>query len=1369
MSDSSPEEADSPSRRGLSRRTVVQSGAALLAAVAITAASPQRASAALSQLVGSPSPSDLALYRPTSASTTDYAPTPANFAVDGFVETGVRGSGWRAATGSGEGQWIAVDLQGVCSIERVRLTFEAALTDPAFNGNYGETYGNEVLSSAATAFSLQVSSDGHSWQDAYATTTGPGGVVDVRLPKTVKARWIRMVETARSNTNPVGLNGFEVYGVPQGHRPAATGWTDWSDERLPAPALAVASDGTVPIDTGWELTADSYVGTSDGKVVSTPGSLQHIQWLPAVVPGTVHGALVAEGKLPDPVGGFANLHAPEALSRHDWWYRRDFTIPRGLNTGPRRHVWLELDGITQTADVFVNGQSVGSVANPFVRGHFDIAPFLSSGTGHGHQPGAQTLAVRTRPMAHPGVPGDKSSNGNTFLQGGHLFLDSPTYLASSGWDWMPAVRDRGTGIWNHVRLRSTGHAVIGDAHVVTKLPNLPALDVAELTITVPVRNAGKTSISTRVSISFDSVNASQTITVPANTELDVVFSPTNTPALRLRRPRLWWPNGYGDPTLHALTITTAIGGATSDKRTTQFGIRQFDYASNQPIVVPQATTPTFIVAQGSDQPGQVVTFPRQTARYVRLKLDTRATQYGFSIWRFAVLDSKNSAGSDLAQGHAASASSTGESWGTADKAVDGDASTRWASEYADDQWLEVDLGSNVSFDTVQVAWENAYAARYEVQTSDDGKTWDTAQAVDNTGAYGDSFVQTETFASQTARFVRIQGGKRVSSYGISMWRLSVYNEDDPTDLALSASATSSSDDGNPASNAVDGNPRTRWSSGYQDNQWIQVDLGAPRQFSSIAIDWELAYARDYTIQVSDDGTTWRTALSVDNRITQLTLSVNGVRVFCRGGNWGYDELLRRVDAGVSNGRLENTVRMHRDMNFTMIRNWLGSSDRDELYALCDQYGLLMWNDFWEAGQFPDDIPGYVDTVVETIRRYRIHPSIVVWCGANEEEPPGHIDAGMAKAVADHEPDTIYIPNSAGGIASGHGPYRWVEPSNYYDKTTYDTGTFGFHTEIGMPVLPVTETMRNLVGDERGWPIGEVWNYHDWSETANQQTAGYKAAIEDRLGTAESLDQLATRAQFVNYENHRAMFEAWNANLWNDATALLLWMSHPAWYSTVWQTYDYDLDVNGAYYGARAGCEPLHVQASPTDWQIVAVNHTTTARKGVTVRADVYDLNGRRLGERREVHIDMGASSTTRAFVVEVPAHAPALHLVRLTMSDHTGTLSTNTYWRYQQPNDMRLLTTGPKTRLGLTGHSIRPEGGRRSTSVTVSNRGGTVAAMTRLSVRTRRGERVLPATYSDNYFWLLPGESREVAVQYPAASGNVSFRAEAYNAPAVTA
>src|ERR1700722_8946931 len=136
----------------LSRRGLLTSGATLLAGFGLSAALPAtRAFAAGPAPVGTGTGkaasalSDLALYRPVSASSTAYAATPAAFAVDRIAETGVKGSGWRAATGGR--QWIAVDLQAPCVIESVVLTFEADAGDqpfsPASGGNpYANTTGD---------------------------------------------------------------------------------------------------------------------------------------------------------------------------------------------------------------------------------------------------------------------------------------------------------------------------------------------------------------------------------------------------------------------------------------------------------------------------------------------------------------------------------------------------------------------------------------------------------------------------------------------------------------------------------------------------------------------------------------------------------------------------------------------------------------------------------------------------------------------------------------------------------------------------------------------------------------------------------------------------------------------------------------------------------------------------------------------------------------------------------------------------------------------------------------------------------------------------------------------------------------------------
>ncbi|MFG2076483.1 discoidin domain-containing protein [Nonomuraea maritima] len=1347
----------------LSRRSVVLTGATLLAGfgAGLTFPSPSRADARTPR--GGAAPEELAAYRPITVSSTDYAPTPGEFAVDRLKSVGVRGSGWRAA--AGDPQWICVDLQAECDVTALRLTFEATADDPVFvpspNGSPRDnTTGQEILSSCAVAYVIETSRDNRTWTAVHRTDSGAGGVEDIALAQPARARWVRMTVTKRSNANPLGLNGFEVYGTTRGHRPSATGWTDWGTHHHKAPKLEVAADGTVPLESGWTLTMDDWAG-GDGAALSRP-AVDTSAWLPATVPGTVLGTLVEQGHLPDPVAGFNNLHIPEALSRHSWWYRRGFDLPRGLPTGPGRHVWLEFDGINHKADIWLNGQRVGDLTYPFGRSAHDITGLL---TAHGEQ----ALAVQITPMPFPGSPGDKGPEGLAFVDAGANMMNrnSPTYLASSGWDWMPAVRDRVSGIWNHVRLRSTGHAVLGDPRVDTKLPGLPDTRTAELTIVVPVRNAGESELSVAVSAAFGDVRVSQTVTVPAGESVDVTFSPATHDRLRLRDPKLWWPNGYGEPHLHGLTLVASVDGHESDRRVTRFGIRQFGYEQHVPLPF----------GGGSDSYVQSVDLGEQQAQYVRIMCLTRATDWGSSLWALSVYDDA-APGVDLALHKDATASSSDEDAHAPGNVTDGDAGTRWASKFADNEWIRVDLGAKVSFRRIDLTWEQAYAATYVVQVSDDDSTWRDVAAVDNSAVplpfnRGDASLQTVDFPARTARHVRIACGQRATGWGNSLWTLSVINSAAPqSDLARGKRATASTEEsGNPAANATDGNPNTRWVSDYADNQSIQVDLESSVTFDRIVILWEVAHPKTYTIQVSDDGATWTDVKTVDLAPEPLKISVNGVRVFARGGNWGWDELLRRMP----DTRMDAAVRMHRDMNFTMIRNWVGSSTREEFYAGCDEHGLLVWNDFPNAWAMdPPDHQAYNDLARDTVRRYRIHPSVVVWCGANEGNPPAAIDEGMRTAVESEAPGILYQNNSAGGTVTGGGPYGWVEPQRYYSPSTYGSQNFGFHTEIGMPVVSTAESVRNLAGSEPEWPIGGVWYYHDWSTRGNQAPQNYQAAIETRLGPSDGLDDFARKAQFVNYENGRAMFEAWNAHLWQDATGLMLWMSHPAWHSTVWQTYDYDFDVNGMYYGTRTACEPVHVQAGLDDWKVLAVNHTARELKGVTVTAQAYDLRGRGLGAPQRKQLDVASSATAEAFTAGWTDDLPDLHLLRLTLEDGTGrTLSRNDYWRYREPADLRALNDARRVKVTASVGKVTKAGTRRVLTAELRNRGDAVAAMVRLTlVDDRSGERVLPTLYSDNYVWLLPGESRTVELSWPADSlptGRPAVRVEGYNVDGVTA
>ncbi|MET9618420.1 discoidin domain-containing protein [Kitasatospora indigofera] len=208
---------------------------------------------------------------------------------------------------------------------------------------------------------------------------------------------------------------------------------------------------------------------------------------------------------------------------------------------------------------------------------------------------------------------------------------------------------------------------------------------------------------------------------------------------------------------------------------------------------------------------------------------------------------------DLAYGRLATASSAESSALGAANAVDGFDATRWASGYSDNQWLQVDLGSSRTFTSVRLNWEGAYGKDYDIRTSGDGTTWTTvAQRRGRTGAGQDTL----TFPAATGRYVRMQGITRGTTFGYSLYSFEVIGGD----LAQGRTATASSTEtaNFPAANAVDGNDTTRWASAYTNNQWLKVDLGSALTITSVTLNWENAYGKDYDIQTSNDGTTWTT-------------------------------------------------------------------------------------------------------------------------------------------------------------------------------------------------------------------------------------------------------------------------------------------------------------------------------------------------------------------------------------------------------------------------------------------------------------------------------------------------------------------------------
>ncbi|MGW6878124.1 discoidin domain-containing protein [Streptomyces xanthophaeus] len=123
----------------------------------------------------------------------------------------------------------------------------------------------------------------------------------------------------------------------------------------------------------------------------------------------------------------------------------------------------------------------------------------------------------------------------------------------------------------------------------------------------------------------------------------------------------------------------------------------------------------------------------------------------------------------LSQGKSVTASSLEGAGTPAGAAVDGDNGTRWSSQFADPQWIQVDLGAPAQLSQVVLRWEAAYAKAYRVELSTDGSNWSTGYST----AASTGGVQTHDITG-TARYVRVYGTQRATGYGYSLWEFQVY-------------------------------------------------------------------------------------------------------------------------------------------------------------------------------------------------------------------------------------------------------------------------------------------------------------------------------------------------------------------------------------------------------------------------------------------------------------------------------------------------------------------------------------------------------------------------------------------------------------------
>ena len=815
--------------------------------------------------------------------------------------------------------------------------------------------------------------------------------------------------------------------------------------------LAAAAQASRPLTlaSGWRLQDAAKVSASGARIASAGFDAK--SWYAATVPGTVLTTLVNNRVYPEPTYGENNRPEiiPESLARASYWYRSAIRIPAAYKN---RRVWLNFDGINYAAEVWVNGVKAGAIRGAFIRGIFDITAQVKPGQ-------LATIAVLVSPQPHPGVPHEHTIRDGMGLNGGVTAIDGATFLSTIGWDWLPAIRDRNTGIWRKVYLSATGPAVVKDPLVTTDLP-LPKTDSSDVAVEATVENTTGKPISGTLRGNIEKIAFSQPVELAPHEAKRVRFNVENTPALRIAHPRLWWPNGYGEPNLYPLHLEFKTGATLSDATDLHFGIRKITYS------VPGAET--------------------------------------------------------------------------------------------------------------------------------------------------------------------------------------------------------------------------------------------------------------------------------------LTISVNGVPVFIRGGDWGLDEAMKRIPRQF----LEDKIRMHKLANLNLIRNWVGQSTSDDFYDLCDKYGILVWDEFFQPnpsdGPDPTDLATYIANVRDKVLRFRNHPSITLWCARNEGYPPPEIDAALRKLLAELEPTRRYQPSSTdgAGVRSG-GPYFWRTPREFY-KITDDY----FKTETGTVSVPTLESIHGML-PKRDWEtIDDAWAEHDFARGASAGDK-YPAEIAARYGAFRNLADFARKSQLANYEAFRALYEGRNAQLFHPTTAVITWMSNPAQPSFVWQIYHYDLEPMSSLFATMHAGEHIHIQFNEANGQLQVVNNSPEALEGATANVAIYNLDGS-LATTYKTKLTATAEAATNLGAVAFPERLSAVHFLKLELRNAQNQLiSSNFYWRAlpEHPDDLTALNQLPMVALDVrTEKATGAAAGERRLAVTLHNPTKQIALMAHLQLRRKSGQRVLPVYYSDNYISLAPGETRTVTV-----------------------
>jgi exo-1,4-beta-D-glucosaminidase len=560
--------------------------------------------------------------------------------------------------------------------------------------------------------------------------------------------------------------------------------------------------------------------------------------------------------------------------------------------------------------------------------------------------------------------------------------------------------------------------------------------------------------------------------------------------------------------------------------------------------------------------------------------------------------------------------------------------------------------------------------------------------------------------------------------------------------------------------------------------WWTHDLGEPNLYS-LEINYEI------NNQISDSKKMKFGIRSVSGYKTDKgfrAYRLNGKKILIKGGGWT-DPMLLNATPDYERAGIDYAV--HMNLNSIRMEGFWGKDQH--IYDLCDEKGILIMVGFscqWEwKGIFgtPDDkyggivTPEQIDVAAKSwkdqVDWLRNHPSIFLWLYGSDKWPRPELELKYLDILKNEDPTRPYAQSAKEWVSEitgptgmkMRGPYDYVPPAYWYVDTSYG-GAFGFNTETGPgPQVPVLESLQKMIPKDSLWPIGSSWLYHAARGKFHNLDA-YNNAMNQRLGVSKDLTDYLRKAQYLNYEGMRAMFEAFEANRFK-ATGIIQWMYNASWPKLWWQFYDYYLMPTGAFYGARKANEPLHISYNYGHNAVNVMNNTSKTTAKLSAEISVYDFNIKSILKKTIPVAGLASQETKEIFSLPAGMNVSKTWFLDLRLFDPQHKMISNNFYvlstqqdsldekkstwyitPQSQYADLSLLEQIPKVKLQIT-ETTEKKDGETMINVRLKNPTSHLAFMVYLDLKKEQSNKsVVPVFWKENYFTLLPGEERTVSV-----------------------